>query len=43
MARRGEARLPTRPHDPDVYRRPLPKIDLGGETVQDLIDYERGD
>jgi prevent-host-death family protein len=43
LARRGEARLPTRPHDPDVYRRPLPKIDLGGETVQDLIDYERGD
>jgi len=44
MARRGEARLPTLPHDPDVYRRrPMPKIDLGGETVQDLIDYERGD
>ena len=43
LARRGEARLPTRRHDPDVYRRPLPKIDLGGETVQDLIDWERGD
>ena len=43
MARRGEARLPTRAPDPDLYRRPLPKIDLGGQTIQDLIDWERGD
>jgi prevent-host-death family protein len=43
LARRGELRLPTRPHDPELYRRPLPKVDLGGRTVQDLIDWERGD
>jgi prevent-host-death family protein len=43
MARRGEARLPTHAADPDLYRRPLPKIDLGGQTVQDLIDWERGE
>ncbi len=43
LARRGELRLPTRPHDPDLYLRPRPKLDMGGLTVQDLIDLERGD
>ncbi len=43
LARRDGLRLPTRPHDPDLYLRPLPKIDLGGLTVKDLIDLERGD
>ncbi len=43
LARRGELRLPTRRHDPDLYLRPRPKLDMGGLTVQDLIDLERGD
>ena len=43
LARRGELRLPIRQHDPELYRRPLPKVDLGGLTVADLIDLERGD
>jgi prevent-host-death family protein len=43
LQRRHGLRLALHPNDPEVYRRPLPKIDLGGETVQDLIDWERGD
>src|SRR4051794_29291981 len=43
LVRRGEARLPARPHDPESYRDPLPRIDLGGLTVRDLIDWERGE
>ncbi len=43
LVRRDGLRLPTRPNDPELYLRPLPKIDLDGLTVQDLIDLERGD
>lgn len=43
LARRGELRLPTRPNDPELYLRPMPRIDLHGLTAQDLIDEERGD
>ncbi len=43
LARRNGVRLPTRPSDPDVYLRPRPAVDMGGLTVQDLIDAERGD
>lgn len=43
LARRDGLRLPTRANTPDLYRRPLGRIDLGGLTVQDLIDEERGD
>ncbi len=43
LARRHELRLPTRPHDPELYRKPLPKVDLGSETVTDTIDWLRED
>jgi prevent-host-death family protein len=43
LARRDGLRLPTRPHDPTLFDLPRPRIDLGGMTVQDLIDWERGD
>ncbi len=43
LVRRDGMRLATRPHDPDLYLRPLPKLDLGGETVQEMIDWQRGD
>jgi len=43
LVRRDGLRLPTRPNDPELYDRPRPKIDMGGLTVQDLIDLERGD
>ena len=43
LARRDGLRLPTRPNDPELYRRPSTPVDLGGLTVQDLIDWERGD
>jgi len=42
MARRGELRLPTRPHDPSLYPR-MEHVDLGGLTLEQLIDLERGD
>ena len=42
MERRGQIRLATRPNDPSLYRR-MPHIDLGGKTIQDLIDEIRGD
>ena len=42
MERRGQIRLASRPNDPSLYRR-MPHIDLGGKTVQDLIDEIRGD
>ena len=42
MERKGLIRLPTRPHDPSLYRR-MPYVDLGGETVQDVLDYLRED
>ncbi|HYO44025.1 MAG TPA: type II toxin-antitoxin system prevent-host-death family antitoxin [Candidatus Limnocylindrales bacterium] len=43
LVRRDGLRLPTRPNDPELYRRPGTPVDLGGLTVQDLIDWERGD
>lgn len=43
LARRDGLRLPTRPNAPELYTRPLTRIDLGGLTAQDLIDLERGD
>ena len=42
MERRGLIRLATKPNDPSLYRR-MPHIDLGGKTIQDLIDEIRGD
>jgi len=42
MERRGQIRLASRPNDPSLYRR-MPRIDLGGKTIQDLIDEIRGD
>jgi prevent-host-death family protein len=42
MERLGLVRLATRPNDPSLYRR-MPFIDLGGETVQDIIDFLRED
>jgi prevent-host-death family protein len=43
LVRRDGLRLPTRPNSPELYRRPGTPVDLGGLTVQDLIDWERGD
>jgi prevent-host-death family protein len=43
LARRDGLRLPTAPVDPALFDQPRPKIDMGGLTVQDLIDWERGD
>jgi prevent-host-death family protein len=43
LARRDGMRLPTAQVDPALFDQPRPKIDLGGLTVQDLIDLERGD
>jgi prevent-host-death family protein len=43
LARRDGLRLPTRPNDPELYRRSSTRVDLGGLTAQDLIDWERGD
>lgn len=43
LARRDGLRLPTRPNSPELYRRPLPKVDLGGLTVQEMIDFLRED
>ncbi len=42
MERKGLVRLATRPNDPSLYRR-MPYVDLGGETIQDLMDEIRGD
>lgn len=42
MERKGLVRLATRPNDPSLYRR-MPHVDLGGETVQDIIDFLRED
>jgi prevent-host-death family protein len=43
LARRDGLRLPTAQVDPALFDQPRPKIDMGGLTVQDLIDWERGD
>ncbi len=42
MERKGQIRLATRPNDPSLYRN-LPRIDLGGRTVQELLDWQRGE
>jgi prevent-host-death family protein len=42
MERKGLIRLATKRNDPSLYRR-MPHVDLGGKTVQDLIDEIRGD
>ena len=42
MERRGQIRLASRPNDPSLYRR-MEHIDLGGKTIQDLLDEIRGD
>ncbi len=42
MERKGLIRLATRKNDPSLYRR-MPHVDLGGETVQDIIDFLRED
>jgi prevent-host-death family protein len=43
LVRRDGLRLPTAKVDPALFDQPRPKIDMGGFTVQDLIDWERGD
>ncbi len=43
LARRDGLRLPTRQNSPELYRRPNVKIDLGGLTVQEMIDFLRED
>ena len=42
MERKGQIRLATRPNDPSLYRR-MPYVDLGGRTIEDLMDEIRGD
>lgn len=42
MERKGLIRLATRPNHPSLYRR-LPYVDLGGKTIEDLMDEIRGD
>jgi prevent-host-death family protein len=42
VERKGIIRLATRPNDPSLYRR-MPRVDLGGKTIEDLMDEIRGD
>jgi antitoxin (DNA-binding transcriptional repressor) of toxin-antitoxin stability system len=42
MERKGLIRLATRPNDPSLYHR-MSHVDLGGETIQDAIDFLRED
>ena len=42
MERKGLIRLATRQNDPSLYRR-MPRVDLGGKTIADLMDEIRGD
>jgi len=42
MERKGLIRLATRPNHPSLYRR-MPHVDLGGKTIEDLMDEIRGD
>ncbi len=42
MERKGLIRLGTRPNHPSLYRR-MPHLDLGGKTIEDLMDEIRGD
>jgi prevent-host-death family protein len=43
LARRDGLRLPATEVDPALFDQPLPRVDLGGRTVEDLIGLERGD
>ena len=43
LARRDGLRMPTAQVDAALFDQPRPRIDMGGLTVQDLIDLERGD
>jgi prevent-host-death family protein len=43
LARRDGLRLPTRPNDPELYRRPLPRVDLGAHSTKEMIDFLRED
>lgn len=42
MEQRGLIRRGTGRNSPDLYPR-MPKVDLGGESIQDIIDFLRGD
>lgn len=42
MERQGLIRPGTGRNSPDLYPQ-MPKVDLGGETIQDIIDFLRGD
>lgn len=42
MERKGLVRLATRPNHPSLYRR-MAHVDLGGKTIEDLMDDIRGD
>ena len=42
MERKGLIRLGTGTNSPDLYPK-MSHVDLGGETVQDVIDFLRGD
>jgi antitoxin (DNA-binding transcriptional repressor) of toxin-antitoxin stability system len=42
LERRGLIRLRTQKNDRALYP-PSPHVDLGGETLEDLIDWQRGD
>lgn len=42
MERKGLIRPGTGRNGPELYPK-LPQMDLGGETVQDVIDFLRGD
>ncbi len=42
LERRGLVRLATRPNDPSLYSIPRQRRS-GGETVQEMIDWQRGD
>ncbi|MGK2850153.1 MAG: type II toxin-antitoxin system Phd/YefM family antitoxin [Candidatus Limnocylindrales bacterium] len=42
MERKGLVRLATRPNHPSLYRR-MPYVDLGGRTIEDVMDEIRGD
>lgn len=42
MERKGLIRLAARPNHPSLYRR-MPYVDLGGKTIEDVMDEIRGD
>ena len=43
LAQRDGLRLPVRLPDRSAYGLPLPRVDLGGRTVGQLLDAERGE